>query len=415
MGGDGPVPGPDRAPADVAGRPRLRRQAGGRDRLGRHRGDADPGHGARLRAHHDAAALAHVLLRAGATSTSSPTRCASSTSPRSGPTRSCAARSSSSRGRSPSCCVDHPELVREELLEGDPRPILGPDFDIDTHFNPRYRPWQQRIAFVPDGDLFEGIKSGKASVVTDEIECFTETGHPAALGRPPRGRHHHHRHRLRPQRARRHRLHDRRASRSTSRDTVTYRGMMFTGIPNMVWVFGYFRASWTLRVDLIGDFVCRLLEHMDELGATVVTPGAATGGRRHAAAAVGRARELQPRLPPAGPPPAPQAGRPRSLAPHPGLLDGEGRAAGRRPRRRRPPLPPEPAEARPHRRRRWLLVGVGVVVALGAAAAWLLFGGDEPRPVTVDEARERSRRLDGEHGAGGGVRPASGRRVPVRR
>jgi cation diffusion facilitator CzcD-associated flavoprotein CzcO len=166
--------------------------------------------------------------------------------------------------------VDHPDLVRKELLEGI-RAILGPDFDIETHFNPRYRPWQQRIAFVPDGDLFEGIKSGKASVVTDEIECFTETGIRLRSGdhldadiiitatgfnlnvlgdidftiddEPMR-----------------------------FADTVTYRGMMFTGIPNMVWVFGYFRASWTLRVDLIGDFVCRLLEHMDELGATVVTP-----------------------------------------------------------------------------------------------------------------------------------------------
>src|SRR6185436_6012069 len=55
-------------------------------------------------------------------------------------------------------------------------------------------------------------------------------------------------------------------------DTVTYRGMMFTGIPNLVWVFGYFRASWTLRVDLIGDFVCRLLRHMDDRGAAIVVP-----------------------------------------------------------------------------------------------------------------------------------------------
>jgi cation diffusion facilitator CzcD-associated flavoprotein CzcO len=55
-------------------------------------------------------------------------------------------------------------------------------------------------------------------------------------------------------------------------DTVTYRGMMFTGVPNMVWVFGYFRNSWTLRVDLICDFVCRLLEHLDELGKRAVVP-----------------------------------------------------------------------------------------------------------------------------------------------
>ena len=68
-----------------------------------------------------------------------------------------------------------PEKVKKELL-GAVRAILGPDYDMDTHFTPSYRPWRQRIAFVPDGDLFHGIKSGKASVVTDEIDRFTETG-----------------------------------------------------------------------------------------------------------------------------------------------------------------------------------------------------------------------------------------------
>ena len=80
-------------------------------------------------------------------------------------------------------------------------------------------------------------------------------------------------------------------------DTVTYRGMMFTGVPNMVWVFGYFRASWTLRADLIADFVCRLLEHMEEQRRAAVDAGAAARGRGHAAAAVDRPGELQPRLP----------------------------------------------------------------------------------------------------------------------
>ncbi len=165
---------------------------------------------------------------------------------------------------------DEPELVRDGLLEG-LRAILGPDFDIERHFNPRYRPWQQRIAFVPDGDLFVGIRSGKASVVTDEIECFTEYGIQLRSGG--------------------HLDADIIVTATGFNlnvlgdidftidgtpldfsETVTYRGMMFTGIPNMVWVFGYFRASWTLRVDLIGDFVCRLLAHMSELGASVVTP-----------------------------------------------------------------------------------------------------------------------------------------------
>ena len=70
---------------------------------------------------------------------------------------------------------EEPEVVKKELL-GAVRAHLGPDYDVDTHFTPKYRPWRQRIAFVPDGDLFKSIKSGKASVVTDEIETFTEKG-----------------------------------------------------------------------------------------------------------------------------------------------------------------------------------------------------------------------------------------------
>ena len=157
-----------------------------------------------------------------------------------------------------------PDKVKEALLDGI-RGIVGQDYDIATHFTPRYRPWRQRVAFVPDGDLFHGIAQGKASVVTDEIERFSEKGvvtksgqelaadiiiaatgfHLNVLGDiafeidgKPLDFH----------------------------ATVTYRGMMFTGIPNMVWVFGYFRASWTLRADLVGDFVCRLLKYMDATG-----------------------------------------------------------------------------------------------------------------------------------------------------
>ncbi len=165
---------------------------------------------------------------------------------------------------------EFPELVREELLKGI-REVLGDDYDIEKHFNPRYRPWQQRIAFVPDGDLFEGIKAGKASVVTDEIETFTETGIALASGES---------------------LEADIIVTATGfnlnvlgdiaftldeepldfASTVTYLGTMFTGIPNMVWVFGYFRASWTLRADLLADFVCGLLTHMEALGSTMVTP-----------------------------------------------------------------------------------------------------------------------------------------------
>jgi cation diffusion facilitator CzcD-associated flavoprotein CzcO len=163
-----------------------------------------------------------------------------------------------------------PEVVKEELL-GAVRAFLGPDYDIDKHFTPKYRPWRQRIAFVPDGDIFQGIRSGKASMETDEIDHFTEKGillksgkelpadivitatgfnlsvlggiHFSIDGKP-----------------------------IDFADTVTYRGMMFTGVPNMVWIFGYFRASWTLRVDIIGDFVCRLLEYMQAKGLKSVVP-----------------------------------------------------------------------------------------------------------------------------------------------
>src|SRR5262247_1859283 len=77
---------------------------------------------------------------------------------------------------------EEPEKVKAELLGG-VRAYLGPDYDIDTHFTPSYRPWRQSIAFVPDGDLFRGIRSGKASVVTDEIERFTEKGIRLKSGR----------------------------------------------------------------------------------------------------------------------------------------------------------------------------------------------------------------------------------------
>ena len=71
--------------------------------------------------------------------------------------------------------VEEPEAVKKELLDG-VRAFVGPDFDIDKHFTPRYRPWQQRIAFVPDGDLFQGVAAGKASVVADEIDRFVPEG-----------------------------------------------------------------------------------------------------------------------------------------------------------------------------------------------------------------------------------------------
>jgi cation diffusion facilitator CzcD-associated flavoprotein CzcO len=163
-----------------------------------------------------------------------------------------------------------PEKVKQELLSA-VRAELGPDYDLATHFTPSYRPWRQRIAFVPDADLFKGIASGKASVVTDEIERFTKTGIQLRSGKAleadiivtATGFH------LNV-------LGDIGFSIDGEplvfSDTVTYRGMMFTGVPNMAWVFGYFRASWTLRADLVGDFVCRLLNHMEAKGVRRVVP-----------------------------------------------------------------------------------------------------------------------------------------------
>ncbi len=160
---------------------------------------------------------------------------------------------------------EEPEAVKRELLDG-VRAYVGPDFDMETHFTPSYRPWRQRIAFVPDGDIFRGIKSGKASIVTGEIDRFTAKGILLKSGEE---------------------LEADIILTATGfnlnvlgdiafeiddqpldfANTVTYRGMMFTGVPNMLWVFGYFRASWTLRADLLADFVCRLLAHMDKKGA----------------------------------------------------------------------------------------------------------------------------------------------------
>lgn len=164
---------------------------------------------------------------------------------------------------------EEPEAVRQELLAG-VAAYLPDDYDM-RHFTPHYRPWQQRLAFVPDGDIFKGIAAGKATMVTDEIDRFTEKGVLTKSGQELEadiiltatgfnmcvlgdidftvdGRH------------------------IDFSDTVTYRGMMFTGVPNMIWVFGYFRASWTLRADLISDFVCRLLKYMDQAGLKSVEP-----------------------------------------------------------------------------------------------------------------------------------------------
>jgi monooxygenase len=165
---------------------------------------------------------------------------------------------------------ESPDELRTLLIES-MRPLLPADFDIDKHFNPRYRPWQQRLAVLPDGDLFTAIREGTASVVTDTIEAFTETGIRLASGEQ---------------------LEADVVVTATGFDLslfggvaftvdgepvdfterVTWRGTMISGVPNMAYVFGYFRASWTLRADLISDLVCRLLAHLRDSGATMVVP-----------------------------------------------------------------------------------------------------------------------------------------------
>ena len=148
---------------------------------------------------------------------------------------------------------------------------LPAGYDIDTHFKPRYNPWDQRMCLVPDGDLFEAVSEGRASVVTDQIDTFTEKGLKLASGAEleadlvvtatglnmiPLGGV---------------------AVTVDGRDvefpdTLTYKGMMLSGVPNMAFAVGYTNASWTLKCELTCEYVCRLLNHMDDHGYRICTP-----------------------------------------------------------------------------------------------------------------------------------------------
>jgi monooxygenase len=157
------------------------------------------------------------------------------------------------------------------LLVESMRPLLPEGFDVEKHFTPRYRPWQQRIAVVPDGDLFAALRAGKASIVTDTIETFTSRGIKVSSGEEIPA--------------------DVIVSATGFNlslfgdiafavdgepvdftERVTWRGIMISGVPNMAYFFGYFRHSWTLRVDLVSDLVVRLLDTMRDKGATMVVP-----------------------------------------------------------------------------------------------------------------------------------------------
>jgi cation diffusion facilitator CzcD-associated flavoprotein CzcO len=163
-----------------------------------------------------------------------------------------------------------PALIKRLIRKGVER-RLPPGYDIDTHFKPRYGPWDQRMCLVPNGDLFEVISAGSASVVTDEIDTFTERGirlrsgaeleadlivtatglNLSAFGGMQLA------------------VDGREVELS---ETISYKGMMLSGVPNLAMAFGYTNASWTLKCDLTCAYVCRLLEHMDEHGYAFCVP-----------------------------------------------------------------------------------------------------------------------------------------------
>lgn len=167
-------------------------------------------------------------------------------------------------------CKRAPSLMRR-LLIADVKRRLPKGFDVDTHFSPKYNPWDQRLCMVPNGDLFTAISSGRASVATDHIDTFTETGIALESGQHldadivitatgldmlPLGG----------------------IDLSVDgeavdiADAVAYKAMMLSGVPNFIFAFGYTNLAWTLKVDLVCAHMIRLLNHMDDHGHAVVTP-----------------------------------------------------------------------------------------------------------------------------------------------
>ena len=150
---------------------------------------------------------------------------------------------------------------------------LPQDYDIDTHFKPRYNPWDQRVCLVPDGDLFEALGEGSASMVTDRIERFTKKGLKLESGAEleadiivtATGL------QLLPLGGITIAVDGRDVNLS---ETVGYKGMMFSGVPNLAVTLGYTNASWTLKCDLTCKYICRLLNYMDAHGYTQCTPRA---------------------------------------------------------------------------------------------------------------------------------------------
>ncbi|QOZ37269.1 NAD(P)/FAD-dependent oxidoreductase [Bradyrhizobium sp. CCBAU 53421] len=167
-------------------------------------------------------------------------------------------------------CKRDPERVKKLILGG-VRHALGPDYDVATHFTPSYNPWDQRLCLVPNGDLFQSLRDGGSSVVTDQIETFTRGGIKLKSGNA---------------------LDADVVVTATGLDlqvlggleikvdgapvdlskTMNYKGLMYSGVPNLAAAFGYTNASWTLKCDLTCQYVCRMLNHMKANGYAQVTP-----------------------------------------------------------------------------------------------------------------------------------------------
>jgi monooxygenase len=165
-----------------------------------------------------------------------------------------------------------PELFKRLIREAQKK-RLPADYDFDAHFNPRYQPWDQRVCVAPDGDLFDTIKAGRASIVTDHIDGFIEEGIRLKSGRTlpadiiisATG--------LKLKALGAIRLGVDGVLLELGK-TFTYKGIMLGNVPNMAFCVGYTNASWTLRADLSSQFVCRLLNHMDRRGYGQVEPKA---------------------------------------------------------------------------------------------------------------------------------------------
>ena len=167
-------------------------------------------------------------------------------------------------------CRSYPEKAKKLLLKG-ARAELPADFDFGKHLTPHYNVWDQRVCLAPDGDFFAALRAGTADIVTDHIDSFTKRGIKLASGGEVEA--------------------DIIVSATgldlkffggidiqvdnapvLAKDTMTYKGMMFSGVPNFALSSGYTNASWTLKCDLTSAYVCRLLNHMDKKGYVQARP-----------------------------------------------------------------------------------------------------------------------------------------------